>query len=106
MFFLTALLAGPLFAALIAELHPPGAGALRGRQPQVLGAEGDAADGPIHADALQLAAGLEALPIVVDLAQQVTSRTLVSCEKGEEEALRSWQRFAGWSLPQGSQGFW
>lgn len=67
------------------ELHPPRVGALGGRQPQVVGAERDAADGPVHADALQLAGGLEALSIVVDLAQQVTSRTLVSCRKREEE---------------------
>lgn len=67
------------------ELHPPRVGALRGWQPQVIGAERDAADGPIHADALQLAGGLEALSVVVDLAQQVTSRALMSCGKGEEE---------------------
>lgn len=71
------------------KLHPPGVGALRGRQAQVIGAEGDAADGPIHADALQLAGGLEALPIVVNLAQQVTSRALVSWGKEKEEEMLS-----------------
>lgn len=79
--FLAALLADPLLAAFIAELHPPGVGALGGRQPQVVGAQGDAADGAVHADALQLAGGLEALPVVVDLAQQVARRTLVSWRK-------------------------
>lgn len=72
MVLLAALLTHPLLAALVVELHPPGLGALWGRQAQVVRAERDAADGPIHADALQLARGLEALPVEVDLAQQVT----------------------------------
>lgn len=43
-----------------------------------MGAERDAADGAVHADALQLARGLEALPVEVDLAQQVACCTLMS----------------------------
>lgn len=89
MIFLTALFTDPLFTALIAKLHAPGVGALGGRQAQVVGAEGDAADGPVHADALQRAGGLEALPVVVDLAQQVTSRALMSWGKEEEEEMLS-----------------
>lgn len=81
---LAALLTHPLLAALVVELHPPGVGAL------VIRAERDAADGPIHADALQFACGLEALPVEVHLAQQVTCCTLMSW--GRKKRRRSKQK--------------
>lgn len=90
MVLLAALLTHPLLAALVVELHPPGVRAVWGRQAQVIRAERDAADGPIHADALQLARGLEALPVEVDLAQQVTCCALMSWgrkrRRSEQEA--------------------
>lgn len=63
---------------------------------QIVRAERDAANGPIHADALKLARGLEALPIEIDLAQQVTRCALMSL--GRKRRRRSKQKAEALSL--------
>lgn len=69
---LVAPFADPLFTASVGHFDSAREGTVWGREPHPIGTEWDAADGPIHADALQLAAGLEALPVQVNLPQQIT----------------------------------
>lgn len=59
-------LADPLGAALARDVHAPRVGAVRGGQAHVLLAERDAGEAPVQAAALQLAAGLENLPVPID----------------------------------------
>lgn len=60
--------ADPLRAALPWHLHAPWVGAVRGGQPDILLAQRDAGEAPIQAAALELAAGLENLPVPIDAA--------------------------------------
>lgn len=56
----------PLLAALSGHFNLPGEGAVRAGEQQVEVAAGQAADLPVPAGALVLAAGLEGLPVAVD----------------------------------------
>lgn len=58
--------ADPLGAALARDVHAPRVGTVRGGQAHVLLAERDAGEAPVQAAALQLAAGLENLPVPID----------------------------------------
>lgn len=63
-------------AALPRDLDQLGGGAGRGRQRHVAGAKGRAADGPVDAGALVLAAGLEVLAVLVNAAAVFTGAAL------------------------------
>lgn len=66
------LTAHPVLTALAWDRDPARRGAVGRGQPDVVAAGGHAADLPVHADALVLAAGLESLAAAVDHPSQVT----------------------------------
>lgn len=70
-------LADPLRAALPWDVHTPWVGAVWGGQADVLLAERDAGEAPVQAAALQLAAGLEHLPVTVQPPVHLTALLVV-----------------------------
>jgi len=91
-------LADPLRAALPWDVHTPWVGAVWSGQADVLLAEWDAGEAPIQAAALQLAAGLEHLPITVQPPIHLTALLIVfNCNDsgeplGQGDGEWGWQR--------------
>lgn len=89
----------PLLAALSRNLDPSGHGAVGARQPDIHGAEGDAADSSVQAGTLVLAAALESLSALVHHPAKHTGGSLSSCadpyasvDGGSEVAVEAFVR--------------